>query len=118
MNARSFLGDEKISSLMQQGYSPEQITNYAKTEYYKQQGAQQANLAPQQETQAASQQNVVLRPAPQQSANTDWAAQGYRPVPIRDEQTGEVVNSAPKLGLDGRPIPAAPTPGRSEEARA
>ena len=118
MNARSFLGDEKISSLMQQGYSPEQITNYAKTEYYKQQGAQQASLTPQQETQAASQQNVVLRPAPQQSKNTDWAAQGYRPVPIRDEQTGDVVNSVPKLGLDGRPIPAAPTPGRSEEARA
>ncbi|WP_298054240.1 hypothetical protein [uncultured Campylobacter sp.] len=118
MNARSFLGDEKISALMQRGYSPEQITNYAKTEYYKQQGAQQASLTPQQETQAASQQNVVLRPAPQQSENTDWAAQGYRPVPIRDEQTGEVVNSAPKLGLDGRPIPAAPTPGRSEEARA
>lgn len=116
MNARSFLGDEKISSLMQQGYSPEQITNYAKTEYYKQQGAQQASLTPQQETQTVSQQNVVLHPTPQQ--NTDWAAQGYRPVPIRDEQTGEVVNSAPKLGLDGRPIPAAPTPGRSEEARA
>lgn len=118
MNARSFLGDEKIGALMQQGYSPEQITNYAKTEYYKQQGTQQASLTPQQETQAASQQNVVLRPAPQQSKNTDWAAQGYRPVPIRDEQTGEVVNSVPKLGLDGRPIPAAPTLGRSEEARA
>ncbi|WP_297964411.1 hypothetical protein, partial [uncultured Campylobacter sp.] len=118
MNARSFLGDGKIGALMQQGYSPEQITNYAKTEYYKQQGTQQASLAPQQETQAASQQNVVLRPAPQQSKNTDWAAQGYRPVPIRDEQTGEVVNSAPKLGLDGRPIPAAPTLGRGEEARA
>lgn len=118
MNARSFLGDEKIGALMQQGYSPEQITNYAKTEYYKQQGMQQASLTPQQETQAASQQNVVLRPAPQQSKNTDWAAQGYRPVPIRDEQTGEAINSAPKLGLDGRPIPAAPTLGRSEEARA
>ena len=115
MNARSFLGDEKISALMQQGYSPEQITNYAKTEYYKQQGAQQASLAPQQEA-AVSQKNVVLRPAPQQ--NTDWAAQGYHPVPIRDEQTGEDVNSTPKLGLDGRPIPAAPTLGRSEEARA
>ena len=115
MNARSFLGDEEISALMQQGYSPEQITNYAKTEYYKQQGAQQASLTPQQEA-AVSQKNVVLHPTPQQ--NTDWAAQGYRPVPIRDEQTGEVVNSAPKLGLDGRPIPAAPTLGRSEEARA
>lgn len=115
MNARSFLGDEKIGALMQQGYSPEQITNYAKTEYYKQQGAQQASLTPQQEA-AVSQKNVVLHPTPQQ--NTDWAAQGYRPVPIRDEQTGEVVNSAPKLGLDGRPIPAAPTLGRSEEARA
>ena len=85
MNARSFLGDEKISALMQQGYSPEQITNYAKTEYYKQQGAQQASLTPQQEA-AVSQKNVVLHPTPQQ--NTDWAAQGYRPVPIRDEVQG------------------------------
>ena len=117
MNTRNFLGDEKISSLMQQGYSPEQIRDYARTEYYKQQGAQWANLAPQQEA-AVSQKNVVLRAVPQQGENTDWAAQGYRPVPIRDEQTGEVVNSAPKLGLDGRPIPAAPTLGRSEEARA
>ncbi len=87
MNARSFLGDEKISALMQQGYSPEQITNYAKTEYYKQQGTQQASLTPQQEA-AVSEKNVVLRPAPQQSENTDWAAQGYRPVPIRDEAQG------------------------------
>ena len=130
MNARSFLGDEKIGALMQQGYSPEQITNYAKTEYYKQQGAQQIN-SPQQDavaTQGAAQQiqNYARAPQqtaaqnlpPQQSGNTDWAAQGYRRVPIRDEQTGEVVNSAPKLGLDGRPIPAAPTLGRSEEARA
>ena len=59
MNARSFLGDKKISSLMQQGYSPEQITNYAKTEYYKQQGAQQANLVPQQNTAAAPQQHTT-----------------------------------------------------------
>ena len=107
MNARSFLGDEKISSLMQQGYSPEQITNYAKTEYYKQQGTQQVSLTPQQNTAAA-------QPVTQ---NTQQM-QGYARVPIRDEQTGEVVNSAPKLGLDGRPIPAAPTLGRSEEARA
>nr|DAI16382.1 MAG TPA: hypothetical protein [Caudoviricetes sp.] len=107
MNARSFLGDEKIGALMQQGYSPEQITNYAKTEYYKQQGAQQASLTPQQNT-------AAVQPAAQNIQQT----QGYTRVPIRDEQTGEVVNSAPKLGLDGRPIPAAPTPGRSEEARA
>lgn len=59
MNARSFLGDEKIGALMQQGYSPEQITNYAKTEYYKQQGAQQVNLTPQQNTAAAPQQNAT-----------------------------------------------------------
>lgn len=107
MNARSFLGDEKIGALMQQGYSPEQITNYAKTEYYKQQGAQQASLIPQPTT-------AAVQPAAQNIQQT----QGYTRVPIRDEQTGEVMNSAPKLGLDGRPIPAAPTPGRSEEARA
>lgn len=94
MNTRSFLGDEKISALMQQGYSPEQITNYAKAEYYKQQGAQQANLTPQPNT-------AAVPPAPQNIQQT----QGYIRVPIRDEQTGEVVNSAPKLGLDGRPIP-------------
>lgn len=77
MNARSFLGDEKIGALMQQGYSPEQITNYAKTEYYKQQGTQQANLAPQQNT-------VAAHPAPQ---NTQQM-QDYTRVPIRDEVQG------------------------------
>jgi len=104
MNARSFLGDEKISSLMQQGYSPEQITNYAKTEYYKQQGAQQASLTPQQNTAAAPQQNATAVQNTQQNfqmpseyANTTRI--NYTPEAAR-EMLANVKPAQPIIGKD------------------
>lgn len=104
MNARSFLGDEKINSLMQQGYSPEQITNYAKTEYYKQQGAQQASLTPQPNTATAPQQNATAVQNTQQNfqmpseyANTTRIK--YTPEAAR-EMLANVKPAQPIIGKD------------------
>ena len=104
MNARSFLGDEKIGALMQQGYSPEQITNYAKAEYYKQQGAQQANLTPQLNTAATPQQNATAVQNTQQNfqmpseyANTTRI--NYTPEAAR-EMLANVKPAQPIMGKD------------------
>ena len=101
MNARSFLGDEKISALMQQGYSPEQITNYAKTEYYKQQGVQQASLTPQQNTvstlQPAAQNTQQNFQMPIEYANTTRI--NYTPEAAR-EMLANIKPAQPIMGKD------------------